>query len=108
MARAAEAKIKSEEQILDMEAYNKTQTAEKTETRKLAKLAKYRHDLKRERSDGTLDSDTIEIDSDQSKRFEEEENHVSKLDGYKSNKNISIDTLMKIARAMQAQENAQE
>ena len=108
MARAAEAKIKSEEQILDMEAYNKTQTTEKTETRKLAKLAKYRHDLKRERSDGTLDSDTIEIDSDQSKRFEEEENHVSKLDGYKSNKNISIDTLMKIARAMQAQENAQE
>ena len=54
------------------------------------------------------ESDTIEIDSDQSKRFEEEENHVSKLDGYKSNKNISIDTLMKIARAMQAQENAQE
>lgn len=108
MARAAEAKIKSEEQILDMEAYNKTQTTEKSETRKLAKLAKYRHDLKRERSDGTLDSDTIEIDPDQSKRFEEEENHISKLDGYKSNKNISIDTLMKIARAMQAQENAQE
>ena len=108
MARAAEAKIKSEEQILDMEAYNKTQTTEKSETRKLAKLAKYRHDLKRERSDSTLDNDTIEIDPDQSKRFEEEENHVSKLDGYKSNKNISIDTLMKIARAMQAQENSQE
>lgn len=110
MARAAEAKIKSEEQILDMEAYNKRQTTEKGETRKLAKLAKYRHDLKRERFDDALTPDTIELDPNQHKQFEEEEINHTRMDGTKSNRNdsISSDTLMKIARMMQAKENAQE
>lgn len=108
MARAAEAKIKSEEQILDMESYNKQQSSEKVETRKLAKLAKYRHDLKKEQEPDPLTDDVIDLDPDQRKRFEEEENHISKLDGKSSNNSISIDTLMKIARQMQAHENAQE
>lgn len=111
MARAAEAKIKSEEQILDMEAYNKQSSQERTETRKLAKLAKYRHDIKREKEGEPIEDGTVTVDADQHKRFEEEENHISKIDGKKSygnNNSITFDTLMKIVRHMQSTENSQE
>ena len=109
MARTAEAKIKSEEQILDMEAYNKKSTQEKNETRKLAKLAQYRHQLKQDQSiDKNLNPDVVQLDADQHKRFEEEENNINQLDGFGSRKSISVDTLLKIARQMQARENAQE
>lgn len=109
MARAAEAKIKSEEQILDMETYNKKSTQEKNETRKLAKLAQYRHQLKQDQTvDTNVNPGVTQLDADQHKRFEEEENHINQLDGFASHKSISIDTLMKIARQMQARENAQE
>ena len=109
MARAAEAKIKSEEQILDMEVYNKKSTQEKNETRKLAKLAQYRHQLKQDQTiDKNANPDVVQLDADQHKRFEEEENHINQLDGFGSKKSISIETLMKIARQMQARENAQE
>lgn len=109
MARAAEAKIKSEEQILDMESYNKKSTQEKNETRKLAKLAQYRHQLKQDQTiDQNVNPNVTQLDADQHKRFEEEENNINQLDGFASHKSISLDTLMKIARQMQARENAQE
>ena len=34
--------------------------------------------------------------------------YINQLDGFASSKSISIETLMKIARQMQARENAQE
>ena len=102
MARTAEARIKSEEQILDMEAYNKQKSNEKSEVRKLAKLAQYRHDVKRDTEQTQLsrDSDVVDIDTNnkQVAGAEEEENSTP----------ISVNTLMKIIRKMQARENAQE
>lgn len=44
-AQAAEQKVKQEEEILDMEAYYDAEKKEKQEAERLAKLAKYRHDL---------------------------------------------------------------
>lgn len=43
-ASAAASKVKQEEQVLDMEAYNETKKAEKEETKRLAQMAKWKHD----------------------------------------------------------------
>lgn len=44
VAKASEAKIKQEEQVLDMEAYYKKKQDAEKEAKRLAKLAKFRHD----------------------------------------------------------------
>lgn len=43
-ASAAASKVKQEEDVLDMEAYNKQQKEEEEESKRLAKLAKWKHD----------------------------------------------------------------
>ena len=43
-AHAASHKVKQEEQVLDMEAYNDNKKEQENETKKLAQLAKYQHD----------------------------------------------------------------
>lgn len=45
IAQAAEAKLKQEEQVLDMEAYYKNKKTMDDETKQLAKLAKWKHDM---------------------------------------------------------------
>lgn len=47
-AIAAKTKIKQEEEVIDMEAYYKKKADEKKEAQRLAKLAKYKHDLAQE------------------------------------------------------------
>lgn len=42
-ANAAAAKVKQEEEVLDMETYNKQQKEEEEEAKRLAQLAKYKH-----------------------------------------------------------------
>jgi hypothetical protein len=44
-ARAATEKVKQEEDVLDMEAYYKEEKDAKSETDRIAKLAKYKHDM---------------------------------------------------------------
>lgn len=44
-AQAAASKVKQEEDVLDMESYNSKKKEEDDESQRLAKLAKYRHDL---------------------------------------------------------------
>lgn len=110
MARTAELKIRSEEQILDMEAHNKKESEQRGETRKLAKLAKYRHDLKRS-AQGEMeiqqdlqmanDEKVVDIDTD-SKTSEEEERANT------GSQSISMDTLIKIVKQLQAKQAAQE
>jgi len=50
-ARAAEARIKAEEDVLDMESHFKKGRDEDKEAKKLAKLAQYRHELKRQQEE---------------------------------------------------------
>lgn len=59
-AKAAYAKVRQEEQILDMEDHEKAQKEENKEAKKLAKLAKWRHEI----SNGSLDNDEILPGSD--------------------------------------------
>ncbi len=110
MQKTAELKIKSEEQILDMEAYNKKESQERGETRKLAKLAKYRHDLKRA-AEGEMQiqhdlkdpasEKTVDIDIDAKTSEEEERTN-------KPGTSISLDTLIKIVTQLQSRESSQE
>ena len=103
VAKAAEAKIKAEEQVLDMEAYNKNQNKEKLETRKLAKLAKYRHEVKQNRQ-WENEEDVVDLDVHDKKTYveEEEREHMG------SSRSITPDMLMKIIKQMQRRENSQE
>lgn len=48
---AAMAKVKQEEDILDMEAYYKDKQSQDKEAKNLAKLAKYKHDIARDNGD---------------------------------------------------------
>ena len=57
-AQASMSKVKSEEQILDMETYYKEKDAKKKEAEQLAKLAKYKHDLAQDSSNDTIPSDS--------------------------------------------------
>jgi len=45
-AKIADGKLRAEEEVADMEAYYDTKNQEQKEAKKLAKLAKYRHDAK--------------------------------------------------------------
>lgn len=103
MARTAEARIKSEEQILDMETFNKQKSNEKSEVRKLAKLAQYRHEMKRQQEQDSMATgpDIVNIDTTDSRRYageEEEENSQS----------VSVNTLLKLIKKMQTRESGQE
>jgi hypothetical protein len=46
IAKAAESKVSQEEQILDIEAHEDKQKKSSAEAKRLAKLAKYRHEIK--------------------------------------------------------------
>lgn len=50
-ARSSREKVKQEEEILDMEDYNNSKAEENKEAKRLAQLAKYRHDKAREAED---------------------------------------------------------
>lgn len=66
-ANSAAAKISQEEQILDMEDYNNEQQAAEKEAKRLAKLAKYRHDMKKDDItqdiEGGMDSSYTDADN---------------------------------------------
>ena len=86
-----------------METYNKQKSNEKSEVRKLAKLAQYRHEMKRQQEQDSMASgpDVVNIDTTDSRRYageEEEEN----------SQNVSVNTLLKLIKKMQTRENAQE
>lgn len=53
----AMAKVKQEEQILDMEIWNKNQKEEKKEAKRLAQLARWKHEMSQ---DGDLELDDLE------------------------------------------------
>lgn len=61
-AKAAETKMRAEEEILDMEDFYSRQGEEDKEAKRLAKLAKYRHDLAQQAED-TLGSERISTES---------------------------------------------
>lgn len=103
VAKAAEAKIKAEEQVLDMEAYNKDQNKEKLETRKLAKLAKYRHEIKQNQQ-WENEEDVVDLNVHDKKTYVEEEEREQRG----SSRSITPDMLMKIIKQMQRRENSQE
>ena len=50
IAQAAAHKVKQEEQILDMEEYNKSKSEEDKEAKRLAQLAKWKHDLAKDKA----------------------------------------------------------
>ena len=51
-ARTAAEKVKQEEEVLDMEAYYKDQKEAEKETQRIAKLAKYKHDMAADEDQG--------------------------------------------------------
>lgn len=59
-AKISNDKLSAEEEVADMEAHYQTQSDEQKEAKKLAKLAKYRHDLKS--SQDTIDADDMAND----------------------------------------------
>lgn len=59
---AAIAKVKQEEQILDMEAYNKNKAEQEKEAKTLSKLAKWKHDIS---MDGKSDKDMSDEDEEE-------------------------------------------
>lgn len=67
-AAAAESKIKQEEEVIDMEAYNDAEKQKSAEAKKLSDLAKYRHDKAGDASDqmegAKVDEDEEEDDRD--------------------------------------------
>lgn len=69
---AAMTKVKREEQILDMETHDKQQKAEEKETKQLARLAKWQHDLGK-----SSEGDDGELDGYMSQRRGEEEEEMA-------------------------------
>jgi len=67
-AQASAAKVKQEEEILDMEAYNKAQSDADKEAKTLAQLAKYKHDLSSDEVEGEMEddlgADDMEVDAE--------------------------------------------
>lgn len=55
-------KVKQEEQFLDMETYNKARKEEEREAKRLAQLARWKHDMKK--NDGVSDEDDLGDDFD--------------------------------------------
>lgn len=104
-ARAAEAKtkevnlanqhlenrVKQEERILDMEAYEKKQKEAEKEAKRLAKLAKWQHDLEKE--EGVSFDDNVEgpsVDTIQGAQEEEELRRPAPTKKQPANKGSSI------------------
>lgn len=54
-AEITNAKLRSEEEVADMEAYYDVKSEEQKEAKKLAKLAKFRHEMKKDKQDSELD-----------------------------------------------------
>ncbi len=79
-AQAAESKIKQEEDILDMESYYDDKKKEKDEAKRLAQLAKYKHDLSADEANDidNLDTDIHDQEDLESAPEEEEEVQVKK------------------------------
>lgn len=50
-SKTAESKVRQEEEILDMETHNKAKSDQDKEAKTLAQLAKYKHDIKKSRTD---------------------------------------------------------
>ena len=76
------AKVKQEEQILDMEAHEKQQSSTDKEAKRLAKLARWKHDM--EQDEGTSFEETPEFDvgsitGDLKGGREEEESHRTSM-----------------------------
>lgn len=61
-ARASHHKVRQEEEVLDMEAHNDSKDEEKKETKRLAQLARYRHDKARE-AEGMLSNEGFRFES---------------------------------------------
>lgn len=61
-ARSSREKVKQEEEILDMEDYNNSKAEEDKEAKRLAQLAKYRHDKARE-AEGILNQEGFKFDN---------------------------------------------
>lgn len=70
------AKVKQEEQILDMEVWNKAQKEESKEAKRLAQLARWKHEMSKQ--NGSLDDDEQLDDIVQDAQPEENEEIVSK------------------------------
>lgn len=74
-AKAAESKIRQEEEVLDMEAYYDKKNEQSKEAKKLAKLAKFKHDKARD-AESTLSGGNFEsIRHDMEMADEEEESN---------------------------------
>lgn len=74
-AKAAAAKVKQEEEVMDMETHEKEQKDMDKEVKRLAKLAKYRHDKANKYRDelgGSDDSADVDVDVDVNSEEEEE------------------------------------
>lgn len=65
-AQAAAAKVKAEEEILDMESHNKKKAEEEKEAKRLAKLAKYKHEVSQEEPSADFSAEneeqTVDVD----------------------------------------------
>ena len=57
VAAQSAARVKQEEQYLDMDSYNKDQKTQERESKRLAQLAKWRHDMARDQGVDAPDSD---------------------------------------------------
>jgi hypothetical protein len=90
-AQSAESKIRQEEAILDMETYNKQKGDQSKESKQLAALAKYKHDINKDRG-----SDKFTAESNRNEPSEEDEEE-SDEDGECTDDNaISQDELAKL------------
>ena len=58
-AKIANDKLSAEEEVADMEAHYQTQAEEQKEAKKLAKLAKYRHEVNSKSDDAAMDTDAM-------------------------------------------------
>lgn len=74
-AKSAESKIRQEEQVLDMEAYYKNKQDQDKEAKRLAKLAKFKHDQAAD-AESSLSSSSYSFESVEEECEEEEEEDV--------------------------------
>lgn len=67
-AQSASAKVKQEEQIMDMETHNKAQSDKKKEAQQLAKLAKFQHETASTAETQLSTESTAEFDEDEEEK----------------------------------------
>ena len=92
-AQAATAKVKQEEEVLDMEAYNKAESDKSKEAKTLAQLAKYKHSVAKDEVETGMEDNydmdpevDVDVDADVDVDVEDEE------------ETISVDDLMDLLR----------